>query len=89
VNDLLFLAAQMVQAGKQYDIEAATLLFAAVHTEIDKVLTVLSRYDWVGRTATLEMISRAFAIRPPNVIIQNTGCPNSSKKILNQTMYLY
>ena len=42
-------AHQMEQASRDNDIEASTLLFNGLKTEIDKVLTVLSQCDWIEK----------------------------------------
>jgi HPt (histidine-containing phosphotransfer) domain-containing protein len=49
VDQLSDLAYQMEQAGRDNDIEASTLHFSGLETEIEKVLMVLSQCNWVEK----------------------------------------
>ena len=47
VGQLSDIACQMELAGRENDIETATLLFSTLGIEIEKMLTVLSPYNWI------------------------------------------
>ena len=49
IERLSDLAYQVECAGKENDIEASTLHFNKLKTEIEKVLSVLSRCDWIEK----------------------------------------
>jgi PAS domain S-box-containing protein len=49
VDGLSDIAYKMERAGKDNDIETATLLFDALSVQTDKVLSALSQSDWINR----------------------------------------
>ncbi|MFC1761699.1 ATP-binding protein [Planctomycetota bacterium] len=53
VKCLAKIAEQMEQAGRNSDIEAATLLFNPLKDEVDKVLGILSQPDWMDHLKTI------------------------------------
>ncbi len=53
VDRLADLAYQMERAGRNNDAESSTLLYRSLSTEINKVLTVLTAYDWTDTAQAL------------------------------------
>jgi HPt (histidine-containing phosphotransfer) domain-containing protein len=49
VDQLSDIACQMERVSRNNDIEASTLHFNDLRTEIDRVLTVLSQCDWIDK----------------------------------------
>jgi two-component system, NtrC family, C4-dicarboxylate transport sensor histidine kinase DctB len=49
IEQLSDLAYQMERAGRENDIEASTLLFNSLKMEIEKVMMVLSKCDWIEK----------------------------------------
>jgi hypothetical protein len=52
VEQLSDLAYQMERAGRDNDIEASTLHFSGLKTELEKVLMVLSQSNWIEKAET-------------------------------------
>ncbi|MCF7974742.1 MAG: response regulator [Phycisphaerae bacterium] len=59
VERLFDITGQMEHAGRANDIEAGTLLFGSLRQEIERLLTALSRPDWIERVKNAQPLGPA------------------------------